>query len=176
MRTNHNRSRRIHFITNERILGSSFRVVDELGKQIGILNRDEALRLSRESGVDLVLISPRAVPPVVKVIDIFKYQYQIEKKEKEAKKGQKKSIIKDLKLSLFISDNDLGRIKKKVLEFIAEGHQVRLKLPLYGRELGKKDMAFELVQRFVASLEDASVVNSPKFQGNVLLTVISKKK
>ncbi|OGK15603.1 translation initiation factor IF-3 [Candidatus Roizmanbacteria bacterium RIFCSPLOWO2_02_FULL_37_19] len=167
---------RVSYITNERIRGDEFRVIDADGKQVGVLPRDKAFTYARERGVDLVLVAPGITPPVVKAIDVHKHQYQEEKKLREGKKGIKKSQMKDLQISLFISENDLGRFEKRAQEFIQDGHQVRLKLPLFGRELGKRDMAFELMNRFIQSLENVQTASEPRFQGKVLIAVISRRK
>lgn len=182
MRPNYNRSwqRRDnraerHFI-NDRIQATELRVLDDKGKQAGVLSREEALNKARENEVDLVLIAPQANPPVAKLIEYSKFLYQESKRLKEAKKGAKKSGIKNIKLSLFIGQGDLERLEKKAGEFIAEGHQVRISLLLKGREVGKKPMAFDVINKFVTSIPDAGVSTPPKIQGRIILAVISKNK
>lgn len=163
-------------ITNERIRGEEFRLIDDQGEQVGLVNRQEALDYAREHEVDLVLIASQAQPPVVKAIDYHKFLYQEEKKNKESKKGQKKGGTKDIQISLFIGEGDLSRLAKKAHEFLTEGFQVRVKLVLHGREMGKKDMAFTLITSFVARIEDAMVAVPPKLQGRVIFAVIVRKK
>lgn len=126
--------------------------------------------------MDLVLIAPTANPPVAKITDFKKFLYQEEKKQKEAKKGIKKSILKDIKLSLFIGPADLERQIEKGIEFINEGNQVRLNLTLKGRENAKKEMAFELMKRFISQLGEVNVSKEPRLEGRVVRAVISKKK
>lgn len=166
----------MQYVLNERIQAVSVRLIDDLGKQIGVVSREEALRMGLEQGLDLVLISPRATPPVVKLIDFNKFIYQESKKKQEAKKGAKKSTTKDLKLSLFIGRGDLDRLISRAQEFIDEGHQVRINLPLKGRELGKKPMAFELIKQFILECGDVNVSTEPKIQGKLVVAVINKKK
>lgn len=163
-------------ITNERIRGEEFRLIDDQSEQIGLVNREEALAYAKEHEVDLVLIAAQAKPPVVKAIDYHKFLYQEEKKNKESKKGQKKGGTKDIQISLFIGDGDLVRLARKAQEFLTEGFQVRVKLVLHGREMGKKDMAFVLIKSFISKIEDAIVAVPPKFQGRVIFAVIVKKK
>lgn len=151
-------------------------MINDDGTQAGLLPRQQALDYAREKGVDLILIAPGVNPPVVKAIDIHKFLYQEEKKAREGKKGQKKSQTKDLQFSLFISDNDKGRIQKKAQEFLTEGNQVRLRLPLRGREMGKRDMAQQKMLGFISGLEGAHITSEPKFQGRVLIAVISRQK
>lgn len=152
------------------------RVIDQEGKQIGLLNREEALKKSDELGLDLVLIAPNAKPPVAKIIDFKKFLYLEEKKEKSARKGIKKSIVKDIKLSLFIAQGDLDRLIGKGKEFLEEGNQVRINLMLKGREMGKKTMAFDLVNKFIASLGDVTVSKEPRQEGRVIRAVVGRKK
>lgn len=176
MRTNHKFDQRVHYVLNERIQGESFRVVDDQSKQIGVLPRFDALKMSGDAGVDLVLIAPHANPPVVKMIDFNKFIYQESKKQQEAKKGAKKSTTKDLKLSLFIGPGDRDRLIEKTKEFIEDGHQVRINLVLRGRELGKKPMAFDKMKQYIKDLGDVNVSTEPKMQGKLIVAVISKKK
>jgi len=163
------------YVTNERIQGDTFRLIDEKGEQLGMFTRAEALDYARENEVDLILIAPHAKPQVIKAIDFHKFLYQEEKKNKESKKGQKKGGTKDIQLSLFIGDQDLERLKKKTHEFLADGFQVRVKLPLRGRQLGKTDMAHQLIRSFIATIEDATVAVEPKMQGKVIMAVVVRK-
>jgi len=177
LRTNYRkREHRPYYILNERIAASTFRLIDDKGKQIGILSRSEALNLSHEKALDLVLITNKVNPPVVKLIDFKKFLYQEKKKQKEARKGVKKSIIKDIKLSLFIGTGDLERLIKKSKEFLNDGHQVRIGLLLKGREVGKKSMAFNLINQFIKAIGEVTISTPPKILGRVIIAVIGKKK
>ncbi len=175
-RNNQGRTKRVRYIINESIVGDQFRLIGEDGKQIDILSRQQALDYAREKGTDLVLIAPGSRPPVVKAIDIHKFEYQEQKKLKDGKKGAKKSQIKDVKITLFAHEADLNRLQKKAIEFLNEGHQVRLKLVLWGRQLGKREMAFTHINSFIKGVENAEVSSEPKFQGKVLSAVLIKKK
>jgi translation initiation factor IF-3 len=143
---------------------------------LGVLNRAEAKKLADERELDLVLIAGAAKPPVVKLIDFKKFLYQESKKLQEARKGVKKSTIKDVKLSLFIGKGDLDRLIKRAQEFLEDGQQVRISLLLKGREMGKRDMAFNLVSEYIKAVGDVNVSTTPKMQGRVVLAVITKKK
>jgi translation initiation factor IF-3 len=163
------------YVTNERIQGDTFRLIDEKNEQIGVVTRAEALDYARNNEVDLILIAAHAQPQVVKAIDFHKFLYQEEKKNKESKKGQKKGGTKDVQLSLFIGEGDLERLRNKAHEFLTDGFQVRIKLLLRGRELGKIGMARELMIAFINSLEDATVAVEPKMQGKVFMAVVVRK-
>ncbi len=176
MRHFHKRPQRKFYEINHNIRASSLRVVDSESKQIGVLSKDEALRLAQEQEKDLVLISPRANPPVAKIIDFKKFLYQEEKKQKEARKGVRKGVVKDIKFGLFIAEADLERLVHKAQEFLEEGHQVRLNLTLRGREMGKKDLAIELAYKFIARLGDLNIAKEPRVEGRVIRAVVSRKK
>lgn len=161
---------------NFRIEAPELRVIDAEGEQIGVLSKQDALRLAQEKSLDLVLIAPKAVPPVAKVIDFKKFLYQEEKKAKEAKKGIKKSIVKDIKISLFIGPADLQRNIDKAKEFLEEGNQLRLNLNLKGREIVKREMAIDLLKSFITQLGDVNVSKEPRLEGRVVRAVVAKKK
>ena len=171
-----NRQRKKYYLINYRIGAETLRVIDENGKQAGLFPKQEALNIAQEKELDLVLIAPRAKPPVAKIIDFKKFLYQEEKKLKEAKKGIKKSTVKDIKLSLFIGSADLERFVEKTKEFLENGNQVRLNLTLKGRELGKKNMAFDLINKYIKKFGDVNISKKPRMEGRVLRAVIAKKK
>lgn len=170
------RDPRANYVLNERIQSSEMRLIDDQSKQIGLLSREDALKLAREKEMDLVMIAEKAIPPVVKLIDFNKFLYQESKKAQEAKKGIKKSVVKDIKLSLFIGKGDLDRLIERSKEFIAEGHPVRLSLVLKGREVVKKQMGFDLLNNFIKELGEVNISTEPKAQGRVILAVVGKKK
>jgi translation initiation factor IF-3 len=171
----HEKNRRF-FLLNERINVQLLRVIDEKNNQIGILSKEEALKKANEQEMDLVLIAPNANPPVAKIIDFKKFLYQLEKKEKEAKKGVKKGVVKDIQLSLFIGPADLERLINKGKEFLEEGHQLRISLTLKGREIVKKQMAFDLINRFISQLGEINLSKPPRLEGRVIRTVLARKK
>lgn len=152
------------------------RVIDDQGKQVGVLSKQEALNIALNKELDLVLIAPRANPPVAKIIDFKKFLYQEKKKEQEAKKGIKKSTTKDISLSLFIGPADFDRLVNKGIEFIKEGNQLRLNLTLRGREIVKKQMAFDVINKFISRLGEVNIAKEPRFEGRVIRAVLAKKK
>ncbi len=170
------RPKRKFYFINQRIETPTLRVIDQEGKQIGILNKFDAIKKAQEKELDLVLIAPKANPPVAKIIDFKKFLYQEEKKQHEAKKGIKKSTVKDIKLSLFIAKADLERLMAKAKKFLDEGNQVRMNLVFRGREVSKKSMGFELMDRFIKSLGEINISKEPRMEGRVLSSVVAKKK
>ena len=168
--------RKFYFI-NFRIEALELRVLDGKGEQIGVMSKQEALNKAQELEADLVLIAPKAVPPVAKIIDFKKFLYQEEKKEKDARKGIKKGVVKDINLGLFIGQADLERMEKRSKEFLSEGHQVRINLLLRGRENAKRDMAFALVNKFIVSLGEVNISKEPKLEGKIFdfIDAVSQK-
>lgn len=167
---------KVFYFINYRIEAPSLRVIDHEGKQIGILSKFDALQKAQSQELDLVLIAPKANPPVAKIIDFKKFLYQEEKKLKEAKKGIKKSIVKDIKLSLFIAPADLERMINKIKNFLDEGNQVRINLAFRGREIGKRSMGFDLINRVIASLGEINISKEPRLIGRIISTVVSRRK
>lgn len=175
---NHNRNYqpRKFYQINNRIEAEELRVIDAEGGQVGVMQKFNALREAQNRGLDLVLIAAKAQPPVAKIIDFKKFLYQEEKKAKEAKKGIKKSIVKDIKLSLFIGPADLDRLSEKAREFLDEGNQLRLNLALKGREIVKRDMGIDLLKNFITQLGEVNVSKEPRIEGRVIRAVVAKKK
>ncbi|MBP9691120.1 translation initiation factor IF-3 [Candidatus Woesebacteria bacterium] len=161
---------------NQRIQDNELRVIDSTGEQLGVISREAAMNAAEARGLDLVVIAQNAKPPVAKITDFKKFLYEQEKKDKEAKKGAKKSVVKDIKISLFIGPADLERMISKTKEFLDDGNQVRLNLTLKGREIVKKQMAFDLMNNFIKQLEEVNVSKEPRFEGRVVRAVVSRKK
>ncbi len=172
---NQHQNRR-YYQTNFRIEAQELRVIDAEGNQVGLLSKDEGIRAAQAQGLDLVVIAEKAQPPVAKIIDFKKFLYQEEKKLKEAKKGIKKSIVKDIKMSLFIGPADLERLIEKSKEFLEDGSQVRLNLTLKGREVVKRDMGLELLRNFIIQLGEVNISKEPRVEGRVIRAVVSRKK
>lgn len=143
---------------------------------MGILSRSEALKLAEETGVDLVEISPNADPPVAKLIDWGKYQYQKMKEQQKNRKSSKASELKQMRFGLKIGAGDLDVKLRKVRGFLTDGHKVRLQIFYRGREMAHKELGYELMDRIVAELQDEAIVEQqPQLLGrNLSATVRSK--
>lgn len=159
---------------NEFIRAPQLRVIDQNGKQIGILSRTEALNLAHEQGLDLVEISPEAKPPVAKIIDWGKYNYQ---KTKQSQKNKKRTLeIKQMRIGLKIGDHDLGVKLGKVSHFLELGHKVKVTIFYRGRELAHKDLGFQLAEKVIGRLGDQAIVEqTPELYGKQLNFVIRGK-
>ena len=142
------------------------------------MSSKEALSLARDQGVDLVEIAANAEPPVVKVIDWGKYQYQKMKEEaKNRKKArEKQSELKQMKIGLKISDNDLNIKIRKIKGFLEDGDKVKIMIIFRGREMAHKEIGNELLTRVLNELEDVAIVEGkPQFAGRNLSVGIRKK-
>ena len=152
------------------------RVIGTDGEQLGILPLAEARRLADEAGVDLVEISPNANPPVAKIIDWGKYQYQKMKEQQKNRKKAKASELKQMRLGLKIGQHDLEIKLRKIRKFLASGDKVKIMVFFRGREMAHKELGFELINRIITMLEDDAVVEQkPQMAGRNLSTTIRSK-
>lgn len=148
-------------------------MIDEDGKQLGILSKHEALRLAEERELDLVEISPDAKPPVAKIVDWGKYNYQRTKQLQRNKKSARSLEIKQMRFGLKIGAHDLSVKLGKVSGFLEAGHKVKLTVVYRGRELAHRDLGFKLAERITAELGDKVVVDQPpQFAGKQLNFVV----
>lgn len=160
-------------LINEEIRFKELRVIADDGEQLGIMSRDEALELSEKKELDLVCIAPKANPPVCKILDYGKYRYELQKKEKEAKKNQKVTQVKEIRLSTFIEEHDVQVKAKTAGKFLKSGDRVKVSLRFRGREAAYKDKGLKVMEMFAAELEDiASVEKKPVFEGRNLSMVL----
>ncbi len=165
---------------NRQIKAKEVRLIDEMGKQVGIVPIEEALKIAEERDLDLVEIAPQAKPPVCKILDFGKFKYEMQKKEREAKKKQKEHAIdvKDIKLTVRIEEHDLQVKLKHMKEFLEDGNKVRIRIRFRGREHAHPELGDKLVQRIMEELVDlAQMENKPKKEGAFLtFSLIPKKK
>ncbi len=164
-------------IMNEMITVKEVRCTSDEGTNYGIISTADAMKLADEMGLDLVLIAPDAKPPVAKIMDYGKFRYQQEKKKKEAKKNQKVIVIKEIKLSVKIAENDISYKVKHAREFLDEGNHVRFRVFLKGREMAHPESGVEVLNRIWPMIEDVAIMDKePKLEGRyVNLLVIPKK-
>src|SRR5499425_361145 len=163
--------------TNERIRAREIRVIDDEGKQIGILPPYEALKMARERNLDLVEISPTAQPPVCRIMEYGKYLYQQEKKEREAKKHQKTITVKEVKFRINVDDHDYETKKNHVLRFLDEGDKVKATIFFRGREMTRTGLGREILERLIKDIGDQGIVEfRPRQEGNTLHLILAPKK
>lgn len=146
------------------------------GEQLGIMSRKEALLEAEKAGLDLVEISPNASPPVAKIVDWGKFQYQKMKELQRNKKNAKSTDIKQMRLGLKIGQHDLEIKLRKIREFLGDGDKVKIMIVFRGREMAHQEIGRELMQRILENLaEDAVVEGTPTMAGrNLSVSVRSK--
>jgi translation initiation factor IF-3 len=140
------------------------------------MSLSEALKIAEEAGVDLIEISPNADPPVAKVVDWGKYQYQKMKEQQKNKKKSKTVDLKQMRMGLKIGANDLEIKLRKIREFLQEGHKVKIFIFFRGREIAHQDLGYEMMNRIITQLEqDAVLEQRPQMAGRNLSIVIRSK-
>ncbi len=150
------------------------RVIDSDGKQLGILPRNEALRLAEERSLDLVEVAPQATPPVAKLMDFGKYQYERAKREREARKSRKEVEIKEVRLRPKTDEHDVNFKVRQARTFLQAGAKVKIRMRFRGREIYNLDVAKKQFDYFVKELEDiATVEQRPSFEGRTMLMIMA---
>ena len=163
--------------TNERIRFPNIRVIDSEGEQLGIITPKEAMAIAQEKGLDLVLVSESADPPVCKIMDYGKYKYEQDKKQKEAKKKQHNADVKEVKMRYKIEEHDYNVRVKNAQRFLKSGDKVKATISFRGREIQHSRLAEDLLRRMAKDLEDyAEVQQSPKREGRNMMMMLSPKK
>ncbi len=140
------------------------------------MSRQEALKIAEEAGVDLVEISPNADPPVAKVVDWGKFQYQKMKEQQKNRRSNKATELKQMRFGLKIGANDLEIKLRKIRGFLSEGHKVKILIFFRGREMAHKELGYVLIDKVVAELEDDAILEQkPVMAGRNLSIVIRSK-
>ncbi|WP_115595477.1 translation initiation factor IF-3 [Anaerococcus octavius] len=161
---------------NDEIRAAQVRLIDENGNQVGITSLRDAQNRADDAKLDLVLMSPKAKPPVTRIMDYGKFKYDQEKKEKENKKKQKNAQLKETRFSLKIEDNDLQTKANQAKKFLNNGDKVKVSIRFRGRELGRKEPGYELMDKFKGMLGDGvEVYKKPKMEGRSLVMFLEPK-
>jgi translation initiation factor IF-3 len=160
---------------NYQIPANELRLLDESGKQIGIVSKIEALQKAREFGLDVVEISSSAKPPVAKLIDYKKFKYQEAKKERESRKNAKNVGIKEVRLRPFIGQHDFDTRVKQATDWLGDGDQVKVNLIFKGREITHREFGFEMLTKFITAMGAVKVVREVHFEGKILSATITQK-
>lgn len=162
---------------NEQIRDKEIRLIDENGEQHGVVLTKDALAMAIQKNLDLVKISPNAVPPVCKIMDVGKFKYEAAKRDKESKKRQKLVIIKEVRLRPVIEENDLKTKAKMTCKFLEGGDKVKASVRFRGRELGHKEIGFQVINKFIEMIAEYGVPDkAPKMEGNSLVVMLEPKK
>ena len=161
---------------NEEIKDKEIRLIGSQGEQLGIMASAEALKIADEQGLDLVKISPQAVPPVCKLMNYGKYRFEQSKREKEARKNQHVVEIKEIRMSPGIDVGDFNTKLKNAQKFIADGNRVKVSVRFRGREMAHTDIGREILMRFAEQCaETATLEKSAKLEGRMMSIFLSPK-
>jgi translation initiation factor IF-3 len=162
---------------NEQIRDKEVRLISEEGEQLGIVSVKDAMNMAKEANLDLVKIAPSAKPPVCKIIDYGKYKYELTRKEKEAKKKQKVTEVKEIRLSPNIDDNDLNTKAGMARKFLTKGDKVKITLRFRGREMAHTSSSRVILDTFFAKLEDIAIIERPaRLEGRNMSMFLTEKR
>ena len=152
------------------------RVIDETGQQLGIMAPPQALAIAKQKGLDLVEISPTAVPPVCRIMDFGKYQYQEQKRSREAKKHQRVIEVKEIKFRPKVDEHDYQFKKKHIERFLADGDKVKATIFFRGREMAHPDIGQRILERLMNELADVAMPETmPRQEGNQMHVILSQR-
>lgn len=145
------------------------RCIGENGEQIGIITTSQALNMANAANLDLVEISPNAQPPVCRIMNVGKYKYEVEKKERESRKHQTHTKVKEVKFHANTDTHDFEMKVRHIRDFIADGHRVKCSLMFRGREQAHQELGYELMRRVAKSVEDVATGDkNPQQMGRIL--------
>ncbi|KRN63216.1 translation initiation factor IF-3 [Pediococcus inopinatus] len=166
-------------MVNNGIRAREVRLIGDDGTQLGVKSKQEALDLADQAELDLVLVSPKAKPPVAKIMDYGKYRFELQKKQREARKRQKTISIKEVRLSPTIDTNDFNTKLKNAKKFLAKGDKVRVSIRFKGRAITHKEIGREVLNRMAKAASDVATIEQyPKMDGRsmfLMLAPISEK-
>ena len=168
-------SKQVHEL-NEDIRDKEIRLIGSEGEQLGIMSADEALKIADEQGLDLVKISPQAVPPVCKLMNYGKFRFEQSKREKEAKKNQHVVEIKEIRMSPGIDVGDFNTKLKNAQKFIADGNRVKVSVRFRGREMAHTEIGKDLLDKFAEQCaETANLDKGAKLEGRMMSIFLSPR-
>jgi translation initiation factor IF-3 len=152
-------------------------VITDSGEQLGIMPPYQAIKIAREQTLDLVEISPTAVPPVCKIMDYGKYVYQTNKRAHEARKNQRNIILKEVKFRPNTDEHDYEFKKNNAVRFLKDGDKVKAVVEFRGREISHSEIGRRMLERLIVDVGDAGIVEfRPRMEGRFLLAIFAPKK
>ncbi|OGX46369.1 MAG: translation initiation factor IF-3 [Omnitrophica WOR_2 bacterium RIFCSPLOWO2_12_FULL_51_8] len=162
--------------TNERIRVPQVRLIGSEGNQLGVVPIQQALELASQSELDLVEVAPAASPPVCRIIDFSKFKYDQEKKEREAKKHQKQSRLKEIRLKPNIDSHDYATKLKQAVSFLKKKDKVKINLFFRGRQMEHQDLGRKILDKFILDTQnDGQVERGPSMEGRIMSFVVAPK-
>ncbi|WP_183959955.1 translation initiation factor IF-3 [Chiayiivirga flava] len=162
---------------NGEIRVPNVRVIGDDGEMVGVLTRDEALKMAEDAGLDLVEIQPNADPPVCRIMDFGKFRFDLQKKAAAAKKKQKQVEIKELKFRPTTEEGDYQVKLRNLRRFLAEGDRVKITIRFKGREMAHTELGLAMTQKIEADVKDeVTVEQRPKLEGRQMIMMVAPKK
>ena len=144
---------------------------------MGILTPFEALRVARERGLDLVEVSPNAIPPVCRIQDYGRFLYEKEKSERAARKKQKVIVLKEVKFSVTVDEHDYQTKKNQAVRFLGDGDKVKASLRFRGRQMAHRELGYKIINRLIQDIGDAGIVEfMPRMEGTILHAILAPTK
>ncbi|KAF0515369.1 translation initiation factor IF-3 [Pediococcus acidilactici] len=161
-------------MVNETIRAREVRLIDVNGDQLGVKSKAEAIQIAEEANLDVVVVSPKAKPPVAKIMDYGKYRFEQQKKKREARKKQKTVSIKEIRLSPTIDTNDFNTKLKNAKKFLGKGDKVRVSIRFKGRAITHKDIGRKVLERMAEETSDIARIEArPKMDGRSMFLVLA---
>jgi len=159
---------------NERIRVPQVRLIDDQGNQVGVVQTQDALRMAKEKGLDLMEVSPNSNPPVCKIIDYGKFKYEKKKKENQAKKKQVVIKVKEMQFRPNIEEHDLEYKTNAIKGFLEEGDKVKITIMFRGREIAHSQQGFEILKKLAETLAEVAMIETPpKLEGKKLMMILA---
>ena len=163
-------------MVNEGIRARELRLIADDGAQLGVKSKQEALQMAEQANLDLVLVAPKAKPPVAKIMDYGKYRFELQKKQREARKKQKVINVKEVRLSPTIDTNDFNTKMKNARKFLSKGDKVKVSIRFKGRAITHKEIGREVLDRFAEETSDVATVESKsKMDGRSMFLMLAPK-
>ena len=162
---------------NDKIRAREIRVIDDSGEQLGILTPFDALKIARERGLDLVEVSPTAVPPVCRIQDYGKFLYEKDKSDRAARKKQKIIVVKEVKFSVTVDEHDYQTKKNQAVRFLSDGDKVKASLRFRGRQMAHRDLGYNIINRLIQDIGETGTVEfMPRMEGTTLHAILAPGK
>lgn len=165
---------KVSFPRNDQIRGTEFRVIDAHGQNVGVLSRNDAFSKAQGENLDVVLIAPKAVPPVVRIVDYEKYAYEQQKAQSALAKKQKQGgELKQFRFRPNIDEGDLAVRVKRMREFLAKGTKIKIIIPFFGRIIVHTSLGYAKIDAVMREIGDVGEIEqAPKMEGKLLITYI----
>lgn len=161
-------------MVNEGIRAREVRLIASDGSQLGVKSKQEALQIAEAANLDVVLVAPKAKPPVARVMDYGKYRFELQKKQREARKKQKVINVKEVRLSPTIDVNDFNTKTKNALKFLSKGDKVKVSIRFKGRAITHKEIGYNVLDRFAKAVSQTATVESKaKMDGRSMFMMLA---